>query len=103
MVSSGRITTKQCVGYTGHNCAKAFEAEAYKIRCDDCYRHHMARDNAHQRHLELAGGELPEKECPGCHESFQPRYQFDPGCGYCILEGKKLMAVKGATEVSEYG
>jgi hypothetical protein len=75
-------------------CGSVFEAEAYKLRCDDCYRHHMARDNAHQRHLEIAGGELSEQVCPGCHESFQPRYKLDPGCGYCILEGKKLMASK---------
>lgn len=98
-----RIFTKQCVGYEGHACGSVFEAEAYKIRCDDCYRHHMARDNAHQRHLELAGGELPEQECSGCHESFQPRYLQDPGCGYCILEGKKLMEAKGQTETTKYG
>ena len=76
-------------------CAKNFEAEAYKIRCDDCYRHHMAGDNAHQRHLEIAGGDLAEQECPGCHESFKPRYQLDPGCPDCILLGKELMFTKG--------
>ena len=67
-----RIYTKQCVGYKGHVCGNNFEAEAFKIRCDDCYRHHVAGDSegAHQRHLEIAGGHLAEKECPGCHESY---------------------------------
>ena len=73
------------------------------IRCKKCYIEKRQADEKIQRAEEQGGEKLDKRPCDRCGDQYWPRYKIDTWCSECYLDGKKLMALKGATETSQYG
>ena len=62
------------------------------VRCSDCYRERMEKDEGHARAVELNGSPLDQRPCSRCGEPYHPRYGRDIWCSDCILEAKIFTA-----------
>ncbi len=88
MTRDDRITARPCV-----SCNKMFGGKSWMVRCSDCYRERMEKDEGHARAVELNGGSpLDQRPCFRCNEPYFPRYGLDIWCSNCLLEAKIFTA-----------